>query len=198
VQSSPHLYDYLPYGPFQTAEDFHKTFFDSYIRDDTGTVLFAVYNKNGPGKSDVLAGCMGYSNSSVPHLAAEIGHVVTLPAFQRTHVTSNAVGLLLHYALDPPSSGGLGLRRVVWQACTPNDKSVRAALRMGFQREATLRWGRILPLGKEKAGNKKGERSEDPRSGYVGIDAVMLSLCWDDWEGGARRRVDDIMAGLIR
>ena len=195
MQPSPYLYDYLPYGPFQTLDDFHKRFLDSRIRDDTGSVLFAVYNKNG--KSDTLAGCMAYLNSSAPHLAAEIGHIITFPAFQRTHVTSNAVGLLLHYALDPPSAGGLGLRRVFWQANALNEKSVRAALRMDFQWEAILRWDRVLPLGKEKAGNKKGERNGDPRSGCVGRDTAMLSLCWDDWQGGARQRVDDTMARTV-
>ena len=195
MQSSPHLYDYLPYGPFQTLEEFHKKFYDSRIRDDTGSVLFAVYNKHG--KREILAGSLAYLNSSAPHLAVEIGHIVTFPAFQRTHVTSNAVGLLMHYALDPPSAGGLGLRRVFWQANALNDKSVRAAQRMGFQWEGILRWDRVLPLGKEKAGNKKGERSEDPRPGHVGRDTAMLSLCWDDWEGGSRQRVDDVMARTI-
>lgn len=195
MQSSPHLYDYLPYGPFQTLEEFYKTFYDSRIKDDTGSVLFAVYNKNG--KREILAGSLAYLNSSAPHLAVEIGHIVTFPAFQRTHVTSNAVGLLMHYALDPPSAGGLGLRRVFWQANALNDKSVQAAQRMGFQWEAILRWDRVLPLGKEKAGNRKGERNEDPRPGRVGRDTAMLSICWDDWVGGSRQRVDDVMARTI-
>jgi len=129
-------------------------------------------------------------------LAVEIGHILTLPAFQRTYVTSNAVGLLLHYALDTPSAGGLGLRRVFWQANALNEKSVRAAQRMGFHFEAIIRWDRVLPLGKDIdiAGNKKGERSEDPRPGCIARDTAMLSLCWDDWEGGGRQHVDEIMA----
>ena len=41
--------------------------------------------------------------------------MVTLKKYHRTHVTTNSVGLLLQYCLDPPPHG-LGLRRVQWQA----------------------------------------------------------------------------------
>jgi RimJ/RimL family protein N-acetyltransferase len=119
-----------------------------------------------------------------------------LPSFQRTHVTSNAVGLLLHYALDLPVDGGLGLRRAVWQANVFNEASVRSAERMGFKLEAVLRWDRVLPIDKDDARNKKGERNGDPRAGCVGRDTAMLSICWDDWESGGKEHVDSIMDRL--
>ena len=42
-------------------------------------------------------------------------------------------------------------------------------------------------------GNGIKLRNEDPRSGCVGRDTAMLSLCWDDWEGGAKEKVEKIM-----
>jgi len=139
---------------------------------------------------------VGLLNSSPTNLAIEIGFIMILPTFQRTHVTSNAVGLLLHYALDLPVDGGLGLRRAVWQANVFNEASVRLAERMGFKLEAVLRWDRVLPIGKNDAGNKKGERDGDPRAGCAGRDTAMLGICWDDWESGGKEHVDAIMARL--
>ncbi|KAK0221352.1 hypothetical protein IW262DRAFT_1373079 [Armillaria fumosa] len=56
-----------------------------------------------------------------------------LPAFQRTHATSNAVGILLNCALNLPADGGLGLRRVVWIAGASNAPSVGTATRTGWR-----------------------------------------------------------------
>lgn len=143
-----------------------------------------------------LAGALGYINS-VPHnLVTEIGAVVIYPPFQRTHVASNAVGLLLQYALRLPEEGGLGLRRVVWQANHLNTASVGLAKRLGFQMEGTLRWDRALPRGKDLATNGKGIRQGDPKPECVGRDTAVLGLCWDDWEGGAKDRVESEMARI--
>lgn len=121
----------------------------------------------------------------------EIGCVVILPAFQRTHVASNAVGILLHYALDT-APHGLGLRRVVWQANELNEPSVRLAQRMGFVLEGILRWDRVLPAG--RPGNGIALRDEDPRAKCPGRNTAMLGLTWDDWEHEWREKVDAIMA----
>ncbi|KIJ62893.1 hypothetical protein HYDPIDRAFT_62566, partial [Hydnomerulius pinastri MD-312] len=83
----------------------------------------------------------------------EIGVLCILPAFQRTHVASHAVGILLKYAFALPRvtpSGeteghGLGARRVHWYAHPDNEPSLRLAARMGLQREGTLRWSWVLP-----------------------------------------------------
>jgi len=126
-----------------------------------------------------------------------------LPAFQRTHVASNAVGILLHYTLDLPTSSSplisvkgptsaLGLRRIVWQAHHLNKGSIRLAERMGFKIESVLRWDRVLPT--SKVGNGRDVREGDPRKERAGRDTAMLSLCWDDWEGSAKIVVDRAIA----
>jgi RimJ/RimL family protein N-acetyltransferase len=176
------------------------------------------YRHNG-----VFAGLIGLINSSSQVLATEIGLVIILPPFHRTHVASNAVGLLLHYTLEtsnlqahastslqdtsetssafldgPPHSNvftmvngrPLGLRRVVWQADARNAASIRLAERMGFKLEAVQRWGRILPVGRPV---EIEVRIDDPKAGEGGLNAAMLSLCWDDWESGARDKVQVIM-----
>lgn len=190
LKHSPQLFDYIPYGPFKNIEEF-RAWHEFRIGHDPTTMLFAVYDKT-KRNGGSLAGYIGYLNASVQHLCVEVGHIVMLPAFQRTHVTSNAVGLLIHYALDMPSQGGLGLRRVVWQAHALNDKSIKAANRLGFKLEGILRFDRIMSPGKPSNGN--GERAEDPKVGWGGRDTVILGLCWDDWEAGGKEHLDAVMA----
>ncbi|KAF8656330.1 hypothetical protein AX16_002595 [Volvariella volvacea WC 439] len=203
----PEIYTYLPYGPYASEEALNADLFEQKIRADPAAVLFAIFDKRrsnqSSGISDAdpasgtaggsipglpLAGLIAYINTSKENRATEIGCIKVLPPYQRTHVTSNAVGLLLHYALDGADCGGLGLRRVVWKANALNARSVRAAERMGFRREALFRWDRVLAVGKEAAGNGAATRA-----GCVGRDTVVLGLCWDDWVAGGRERVDGVM-----
>lgn len=178
------LWAYLPFGPFASTDDLVASLVHGRIRADA---LFAVLDKTAPG-APALAGTIGLLDTSPVNLSTEIGFVITLPAFQRTHVTSSAAGLLLRFALDE-----LRLRRVVWKANSLNVASVRTAERMGFRKEGVLRWDRVLAAGKTEGGNGGGERERDPKPGCLGRDTVLLSLCWDDWEAGAREAVDAIM-----
>jgi len=166
-------------------------------------MLFLLIDKTKPasttvgleGEDGTVAGHLAYINSSVFNLSTEIGYICTLPPFQRTHVTSNAVGLMMHYALDLPEKGGLGLRRVFWQANELNKPSRRLAERMGFKFEGILRWDRVLPPHKKAYGIGKEVREGDPRGkDWVGRHTAMLGHCWDDWEEGGKEQVDAIMA----
>jgi RimJ/RimL family protein N-acetyltransferase len=190
------LYEHLPFGPFESVDHFLDTFVEERIRSNPACILFAVFDKTkaSPGNADgELAGTIGLLNTSTANLVTEIGFVLMLPAFRRTHVTSNAIGLLLRYALNLPTAGGLGLRRVVWQASAINGPSLRAAERMGFKREGVLRWTWVLPEGKER-GNGRERRKGDPKENQLGRDTVVLGLCWDDWENGGEEQVDAIIA----
>ena len=126
-------------------------------------------------------------------------------------MNTHACGLLLNYALTPPSTSpsepsGLGLRRTQWFANALNAPSRRAAERLGFKFEGILRWHRILPANKidalqeqtEGDGESQGQLKrklpwQDGRG--TARDSALLSLCWDDWfwEGG-REKVVALMA----
>ncbi|KAJ7850679.1 acyl-CoA N-acyltransferase [Mycena olivaceomarginata] len=181
ASSHPELFAYLPVAPFDTAQDFVSAIME--IQPDRGVVLFAVLDTSSPGAVPQLAGTIGLLATSPTNLSTEIGFVITLPRFQRTHVTSNAVGLLLRWTLEAPAEGGLGLRRV----------AVRVAERLGFRREGVMRWDTVLPAEKIEGGNGGGIRGGDPKPRSLGRDTVFLSLCWDDWEAGARESVNEVM-----
>ncbi|THU89455.1 acyl-CoA N-acyltransferase [Dendrothele bispora CBS 962.96] len=200
------LWSYLPCGPFKTCTDF-QNFWENRICARNAEILFVIFDKttssDNPKEAGsktssesglVTAGLIGYVETSAIDLCTEIGLVVIFPAFQRTHVASNAVGLLMHHALNLPEKGGWGLRRVQWQANTMNVNSIKLAERMGFQREATLRWAKVLPTEKAIGSNGHPERRGDPRPGCPGRDSALLAVYWDDWENGLQEKVDQVMA----
>lgn len=140
-----------------------------------------------PWGDGALAGLVALLNTDPTNLLTEIGSIIIGKQFQRTHVTSNTVGLLLQWCFDD-----LKLRRVQWQANCRNGASVSAAKKMGFTLEGTIRWHRVLP--KEKLDIGVGElfirdgSEEDP-----GRHTSILSMSWDDWEGGLRESVSNRM-----
>ena len=168
-------------------------------------ILYAIIDKtrspptsnppNATPSSADFAGTIGYLHGSATNLSVEIGFIIVLPPFQRTHITTNAVGLLLRYALDlhTASPPGIGLRRVQWQTSEQNDASIRVAERMGFKREARLRWDRVFVSGQGKVGNGEEIREGDPRPGTLGRHTIMLAICWDDWENGWRENISRLM-----
>ncbi len=164
-----------------------------------GAITYAVIDKTKPPSAEddegELAGMISYISTSTTHLSTEIGGVITLPAFHRTHVTSNAVGLLLEFALDSPMNGGLGLRRVQWQTSTVNTASLLLAERLGFKKEGVLRWCVVYRQGAHngKIGNGR-PLPPGSNEGDLGRHTVVLSVCWDHWADGGRGKVEQVMA----
>jgi RimJ/RimL family protein N-acetyltransferase len=197
--SHPELYAHMPSGPYVTRAEFVSQFIEKISQPNPGWVTFAIIDKTrGPSAEDEdgeLAGIVSYMNTSTVHLSTEIGFIVIPPPYQRTHVTTNAVGLMLQFALDGAERGGIGLRRVQWLASSMNNPSIRAAERLGFTREGVLRWHMMFRQGAQNGKAGTG-RALPPGSddGDFGRDTVVLGLCWDDWENGARHRVQELMA----
>ena len=117
--------------------------------------------------------------------------MLTLPPFQRTHVTTHGVGLLLAWCFDE-----LKLRRVQWQTNVENDKSWRAAEKLGFTKEGVIRWQRVLPPGKMHGAVPPG--NGDPKPEWGGRHTMLLAMCWDDWEDGVKAKVTERMAWVRR
>ena len=182
-------------GPYKTADEFVEEFLNKRVKaNQSSWVCFAIIDKKKPPSAadpeGELTGMVSYMAADARNQSLEVGYIIVLPPFQRTHVTTNAVGLLLQYALDSPEEGGLGLRRVEWKADTVNPASVRAASRMGFQQDGIIRWGRVAhdAVNRGKEGNGRWMPSHGNKED-VGRDTVILSLCWDDWTQGNKKEV---------
>ncbi|KAK0747565.1 acyl-CoA N-acyltransferase [Apiosordaria backusii] len=187
-------------GPYTTTEEFVSQFLDKTSGSNPGWFTFAVIDKTRPRSAEdeegELAGMMSFMDTSTLHLSTEIGCIVILPKYQRTHVTTNAVGLMLQFAFAAPEYGGMGLRRVQWKTSSMNTASIKTAERLGFRKEGVLRWHMVFRGGEErqKVGNGRVLPPGSGRGDY-GRDTVVLGLCWDDWwEGGGREKVEGLMA----
>jgi RimJ/RimL family protein N-acetyltransferase len=74
-------------------------------------------------------GVTNYMNNFPQHLKVELGSIWYSPIVQRTHANTEATYLMLKHAFE------LGYRRLEWKCDALNERSRRAALRMGFQFE---------------------------------------------------------------
>ncbi|KAI0030309.1 hypothetical protein K488DRAFT_72283 [Vararia minispora EC-137] len=159
-------------------------------RQNPHHTAFAILDKGRPSTthpdwSGSLAGFVALKDAAPEDLSVELGSLRVFPDFQRTYVTSNAVGLLLRFCLERPPAG-LGMRRVAWGATAGHAASVNAALRMGFKAEGVTRWHKVVyNTSKKGAAPREGDPlPENPRS-----DSAVFSLCADDWEEGGRELV---------
>ncbi|KAF9243087.1 acyl-CoA N-acyltransferase [Melanogaster broomeanus] len=127
----------------------HETIYQFICVADKTAVVFAVIDTTRldpkhPELEGSLAGIFGLLQTDKTNLVTEIGPAIVLPAFQKTHVASHAVGLLLKHILDIAPSG-LGLRKVKWTAFLLNLPSNKLAQRMGFKFEGLIRWTCVIP-----------------------------------------------------
>jgi RimJ/RimL family protein N-acetyltransferase len=165
----PELHRYFPIN--LSSLDAILTEVEQRVRRDPTWMLFAIMDK---ARGGALAGVIGLMDASPANLSAEIAWVLVYPAFQRTYVASNAIGLLLRYCLELPSNlqaPGLGFRRVQWVTHLANGASRAAAERMGFKEEGVLRWVWVIPEGME--GNGIAVRDGDPESSRPGRDSAV-------------------------
>lgn len=79
-------------------------------------------------KSDkAIAGIATYCNHVPDHLRVELGGIWYSPSFQRTGTNTETIYLMLLHAFET-----LGYRRVEWKCDALNERSRKAALRLGF------------------------------------------------------------------
>ena len=121
-------WDYLAYGPFsdETAMSCHVA--DLSTQQDR--VAWAVR----PLSTGVASGWLTLMDIQPMNAAIEIGNIWFSPAMQRTRASTEAIYLALRLAMDD-----LGYRRMVWKCNSLNLPSRRAAERLGFTYEGTLR-----------------------------------------------------------
>ena len=121
-------WDYMGYGPFgdEAAMAAHVADFAS----QHDPMAWAVR----PVSTGVASGWLTLMDIQPKNAAIEIGHIWFGPRMQRTRAATEAMFLLMRLAMDD-----LGYRRLVWKCNALNAPSRRAAERLGFTYEGTLR-----------------------------------------------------------
>ena len=130
AEGDPHLWDYLPYGPFERGE-WHAWF--EANTESRDPLFFAILVEGIP------RGQASYLRIEPGHGVIEIGHIALGSALQRTPAATEAMFLLARHAFDD-----LGYRRLEWKTDSQNARSRRAAERLGFTFEGIFRQHMIV------------------------------------------------------
>jgi RimJ/RimL family protein N-acetyltransferase len=128
--TSRHLYtwQYLPYGPFATHEDFGNWL---TVQQQSVDPLFHTVRDVCTARA---VGLIAIMNIAAQHGRAELGHIWYDVNVQRSVITAETAHLLLSYLFDT-----LNYRRVEWKCDNRNVRSKAAALRLGFCFEGLFR-----------------------------------------------------------
>lgn len=124
---------YLPYGPFYNIADFKIWL--QLTQSEKDTLLYAILDK----KMRSPIGIAGYLRINPEHGTIEIGHVHFSKLLQKTPAATEAMYLMMQYALEE-----LHYRRCEWKCNALNQASHNAALRLGFTFEGIFRQTHVL------------------------------------------------------
>lgn len=127
VKDAPAMWDYMSYGPFDSAGAFQAWLSERATLDDP--YVYAVVAPDGGALG--LAALMAIREDMG---VIEVGHIAYAPVLQRSRLGTEAQYLLARYAFET-----LGYRRYEWKCNARNDASRRAAERYGFSFEGTFR-----------------------------------------------------------
>ena len=119
---------YLPVGPFASADAF-RAYLDAIARTADPLHYAVVDNASG-----LALGTLALMRQQPAHGVIEVGCVAFSPALQGTRLATAAQFLLMSYVFDR-----LGYRRYEWKCDRLNQRSRRAAQRLGFRYEGTFR-----------------------------------------------------------
>ena len=123
-QAAEQSWAYLPYGPFASARE-HRSWLDAQAASED-PLFFAVVDL----RDGCAVGVATLLRIEPSQACIEIGHIWLSPRLQRTAAATEALVLLLRYALDD-----LGYRRMEWKCDAANQPSRSAAARLGFRFE---------------------------------------------------------------
>jgi RimJ/RimL family protein N-acetyltransferase len=126
-------WDYLPYGPFATREEFLSWLRERAVLDDP--LAYTIIDRG----AAAARGIATLMSIEPDHGSIEIGHIWLSPALQRTREATEAIYLLSRYAFEV-----LGNRRYEWKCDAANSPSRRAAERFGFTFEGVFRQHRVV------------------------------------------------------
>ncbi|MCS6892425.1 MAG: GNAT family protein [Rhodovarius sp.] len=119
---------YLAYGPFPTLEAMRG--FVAGFAATHDPMAWAIR----PHRTGTADGWLTLMQIEPAHAHIELGNIWFSPRLQKTRAATEAMYLLMRHAMED-----LGYRRLTWKCNALNAPSIRAARRLGFTYEGTLR-----------------------------------------------------------
>jgi RimJ/RimL family protein N-acetyltransferase len=126
------LWDYMPYGPFASASQYHR-----WVRDtvaDKGHFFYAIKNL----ETGKYGGVASYLRIAPEAGSIEVGNINFSPELQRTRAATESMSLMMEWAFDA------GYRRYEWKCNALNGPSRVAAQRLGFSYEGVFRQALVV------------------------------------------------------
>jgi len=158
AQGADESWTHMSYGPFPSQDALARFVGDFASTHDP--IAWAV-------ATGMVSGWLTLMDIQPKNAAIELGNIWFAPVMQRSRAATEAMFLLLRLAADD-----LGYRRLVWKCDALNEKSCRAAGRLGFVAEGRHRAHMVV----------KGRLRE----------TAWYSIVGDEWPG----RRDAILAWL--
>ena len=131
-QGHDQVWDYLPYGPFETFEAYHE-WMVATLKDKT-TLFYAIVDT----ATDQAVGVASYLRINPASGSIEVGHLNFSPRLQKTKAATEAMYLMMQWAFEA------GYRRYEWKCDASNLPSRRAAERLGFSYEGVFRQATVV------------------------------------------------------
>ncbi|KNG93612.1 GNAT family N-acetyltransferase [Pseudaestuariivita atlantica] len=128
----PHVWDYMPYGPFSSSSQYHRWVRETEEADDPR--FYAIYDQT----AQAYAGVASYLRITPQAGTIEVGHICLSPALQGTREATEAMVLMMAWAFEA------GYRRYEWKCNALNAASRRAAQRLGFSYEGVFRQAAVI------------------------------------------------------
>lgn len=180
--ADPAVWDYLPYGPFASAADFH-----AWIRQDaegTDPLFYAITDLD----TGRLGGVASYLRITPASGSIEVGHINFAPILQRSRAATEAIFLMMDRAFQA------GYRRFEWKCNALNLPSRRAAERLGLSYEGVFRQATVV----------KGRNRDTAWFAAIDAEWPALRAAFDRWldpsnfdaTGQQRARLGDLTRPL--
>ena len=150
---------YLPYGPFDTFEDY-----DAWLNPwvaISDPMFFAIIDV----KRQQAVGLASYLRIDPRHGSIEVGHLCFSPVLQGTTAATEAMYLMMSYAFS------LGYRRYEWKCNALNLPSRQAAQRLGLSFEGIFRQAAVV----------KGRNRDTAWYAAIDEEWPTLKRAFEDW-----------------
>ena len=126
------LWDYMPYGPFNSAAAYHRWVKETAVGDDP--LFYAIRDK----ATGHCGGVASYLRVTPAMGSIEVGHICLAPEIARGRIWTEAMFLMMDWAFRA------GYRRYEWKCDALNMASRRAAQRLGFSYEGIFRQAAVV------------------------------------------------------
>jgi RimJ/RimL family protein N-acetyltransferase len=153
------VWDYLPYGPFHSAAQYHR-WMRQVTSDDS--VRFYAFQDIGTG---LFGGVASYLRIKPEAGSIEVGHINLSPQLKQSRAATEAFYLMMRWAFET------GYRRFEWKCNAQNLASRRAGQRLGLSYEGVFR----------QAGVVKGRNRDTAWFAAIDKEWPALKTAFDVW-----------------